>query len=266
MSGMPQPDGLLPDAPDLYHHLISQLDYMRGFDNKLGRNSHNFEKSYFQLKRQSENDWELDINPNWVVRISTPDHIEGRDFATADGYAVIGGIIDVAEGSFVEYSLGLTLLARENSEVRGGGVGSPCCWTYREEDTEWRVAKRYHFDIDPGSDDSEDKPITHLQSGGNFDSAPLPSGLSQDQVHYCSSPLDKPRLPYPPMDPVLLFEMVSDQYGSPKYFESETWSPLVRESETKLWGKYYHRISEHLAKEDRSNLFNSLISNGRLES
>lgn len=42
---MPQPDSLLPDAPDLYNHLISQLDYMKGFDNKLGRNAHNFERS-----------------------------------------------------------------------------------------------------------------------------------------------------------------------------------------------------------------------------
>lgn len=280
MAEMASPDMLLPSPSELYEHLLSQLDFLESRDSgQLARNQENFRKSYRQLQGDDPHNWTLDITPNWIVRITTPEHLKrvgsSRDFVIEDGYAVISGIIDVADDSFVEYSLGLTFLAQEDSEVRGGEIGAPCCWAHRDENTEWRVAKRYHFDIDPGVDESEEnpnpgdgepeeKPISHLQSGGNFRTDPLPLGISSEEVHYCSSPLDKPRLPHPPMDPILLFEMISDQYGCPEGLKSEVWPPRIRESESMLWKRYYKRISEHLDNDERSSLFSSLISNGRL--
>lgn len=268
MSSIPSPDLLLPEPKDLHGHLVDQLDFLRNRDGKLSRNKNRFRVNWAQIKDADPETWTLDIEPNWIVELTTQSPYTadrgGRDFSIKNGVAVIGGIIEAEENEFQQYSLHLTLLARHDSEVRGAAVNGPCCWRSREEDAEWRVAKQYHFDIDIGNNEHEDKPITHLQSGGTFDPSHLPPGYDTEEVHYCSTPLDKPRLPHPPMDPILLLQMVSEQYKCPDDLESEHWEPRVLDSESMLWENFYHRVSEHLDVADRSVPFNSLVSNGRL--
>ncbi|SMO70091.1 hypothetical protein SAMN06264867_106228 [Halorubrum cibi] len=269
MPNMPSPDELLPDPDELYEHLVDQLSFLQNRGGKISRNKRNFRKTLSTLEEEDPEDWTLDINPNWIVQIETPDYLSRndskRDFAIQDGLAVVGGIIKAEENQFKEYSLHLTLIAHRNSEVRGHHAGAPCCWNHGSDEWKFRVAKRYHFDIDVGDDDTEDKPIAHLQSGGNFKKENLPKEIDSDAIHYCSTPLDKPRLPHPPMDPILVLQLVADQYECPSDIRSEYWESQIFEAESMLWERYYSRISEHVSNNDRTDLFDSLISNGRMD-
>lgn len=269
MSVVPPPGKLLPDHANLYSRLVAELEFLKSQPGSFSRNKDRIERCLSELRNGEEDNWTLNIDPNWTVRIKVPELIarsnQSRDFAIKDGLAVIGGLIDVSGGEFTEYSLNLAFLAEQDSENRGQDINAPCCWRGHHDD-QWRVAKRYHFDVDPGNEGDENKPITHLQSRGEFDVDHLPSHLIKQGVHYCATPLDKPRLPYPPMDPVLLLQMVLDQYNCPKQLETEHWTSEVMTSEEELWSRYYNRISEQFSSSDRSESFDTLLSNEDPES
>lgn len=261
---IPPPEELLPDHSDLYSRLVSELEFLKTQPGNFNRNSDRIEKCLSELRNGADDNWKLNIDPNWIIRIKVPEVVsrtdQSRDFAIEDGWAVIGGIINVKHGEFTEYSLNLAFLAESDTENRGQDINAPCCWR-ADHDDKWRVAKRYHFDIDPGNGSDESKPITHLQSRGKFDDGHLPGFLADQGVHYCATPLDKPRLAYPPMDPILLIQMVLDQYGCPQQLGTDHWPSEVMTSESKLWGRYYARIADHFGTDDRSQSFDTLISN-----
>lgn len=269
MTAMPSAECLMPDPEDLHEHMISQLDFLRHRDDTISWNSDQFKTKYYDLRESDPENWCLNIDPNWIVPLELPDHIAetqpSRDFAIEDGWAVIGGKIKVTDNQYKDYALHLSFLASEDEEVRGSPTNGPCCWKAREEEWKYRVAKQYHFDIDPGRNKNEPKPVTHLQSGGNFKQERLPANLKGEGIHYCSSPLDKPRLVHPPMVPILLFQIISEQYGGPGSMFSEHWDPMVVEAESMLWAGYYGGISEHLEDGNRSDPCNTFVSNSRIE-
>lgn len=261
---MPSKD-LLPDADQLYSHLLSELEYLRGIDaDKFVRNRDYVISAHEQLKQGSPEEWVLDINPNWVFEIGGEvfDAGEARDFSNNKGKAAIGGKISVEDESYQEYSLSLTLLSQEESDAPGREVnrylGAPCCWNDGDVDSTYRVARRYHFDIDIGDNDDEVKPISHLQNGGKFNS----DHLVGTDPHYCSSALDKPRLPHPPMDPLLILNMIATQYTTLKKLVQGKWNREVRKAEEELWKPYHTRISGWYSQDSRSETFASYIDNG----
>lgn len=253
---------LLPDPTDLRELLVAELEYLKDQPGILAENKDLFNNQYRDLKSSKKHNWKLNIDPNWVIQIggSPTDGSEStsRDF-DKEGFALIGGLIEVEDGSFKEYALNLTLLAQRATEVRSGDgsvyTGTPCCWKELKSD-DWRVAKRYHFDIDVDDVDSDDKhvsrPVTHLQSGGEFKEKYLPSRRAYLSPHYCSTSLDKPRLPHPPMDPVLLIQLLIQQYHSLRKLVQDSWASQVKSSERTLWKNYYSRIHQ-LLEEDKSS-------------
>lgn len=269
MAPVPPVDGLLPDPGELHAHLITQFEFLKGRNSTLSRHSDEFEQIYSDLKTSDPSNWSLDITPNWAIRLELPDFIvetkPSRDFAIENGWAIVGGNIDVSDGTYTDYAFHLSFLASEEEEVRGEPSSGPCCWRAEEQDWDYRVAKQYHFDIDPGRNRNEAKPVAHFQSQGSFEQARLPPGLRHQDIHYCSTPLDKPRLAHPPMDPILLLQIVSEQYGGPESMFSEHWDPMVVEAESTLWTGYYSGVSEHLGEDDRSAPCNILISNDRID-
>ncbi|TKX34894.1 hypothetical protein EXE51_17325 [Halorubrum sp. CGM5_25_10-8B] len=67
------------------------------------------------------------------------------------------------------------------------------------------------------------------------------------------------------MDPILVLQLVADQYECPSDIRSEYWESQIFEAESMLWERYYSRISEHVSNSDQTELFDSLISNGRMD-
>lgn len=257
-------DNLLPDPGELRDHLLTQLDYLESAQGEMARNQGRIHAAKRKLELGRAENWELNISPNWVLQIYAPGSYSTgssrRDFSNEDGFALVGGTISVVDGEFKEYSLSLCLLARSDSEVTESGEGDPCCWNGDHPNMKWRVAKRYHFDIDIGGED-EKKPMTHLQSEGKFKKKHLPAPIPKDEAHYCSTPLDKPRLPHPPMDPLLILNIVATQYQNLESMVGEYWIQRVMDAESKMWGGFYRHFTDELTREGRSASMDTFISN-----
>ncbi|WP_224268579.1 hypothetical protein [Haloprofundus salinisoli] len=269
MSTKTSSEDLLPEPDKLYELLISELEYLYNLGGVLARNKDSFRTKRAELQKMDSENWKLDITPNWVLPITGPEEQaqrqNARDFSKAEGFALIGGLIHVEDGTYDDYSLNLTLLAQGDTELRGSDenkhIDAPCCWGAESMQSSWRVAKRYHFDIDLGGDD-ESKPITHLQSGGAFKKKHLPTGIKHHEPHYCSTPLDKPRLTYPPMDPILILQILVTQYDSLNRIMVNTWNAQVQKAESTLWTKYYLHLSDIMGMQKRSETLDSYIENG----
>jgi hypothetical protein len=214
-------------------------------------------------------DWSFEFDPHWEVKLGDPAEadrmgIERPDFDDSNAFAVIGGNVNVEDGKFKQYSFSLSILVEPDAEIGGESEADdaedPCCWNEYDDEPrcEWRLARRYHFDIDLGDDDNESKPITHLQIGGNSQIQRTPEG---HQVHYCSTPLDKPRIPYPPMDPVLLLHMLLTQYPTISSANQGTWYDQVTSSEELLWDNYHGWLANTDNRDDRSKPFANLLFN-----
>jgi hypothetical protein len=99
----------------------------------------------------------------------------------------------------------------------------------------------------------EKRPICHIQYGGKA------SELSD--YHYCQdSWLEKPRLPSPPIDVLLLLYLIIRQFlpQTSEQFEDSEWVALIRKSEKLVWGAYYDRIARQLNRNSNALLYDEL--------
>jgi hypothetical protein len=258
---------LLPTPEEVGERLLSEIRYLENQENTITQMTGNdvFVQQRQQLERQSfDGDWSFNLTPNWNLKLSDPDKprsIGRDDFDDNLAVGVIGGKIRVSDSQFDDYSFNFSILVEEESEQRGSEstVECPCCWEDCEKD--FRVARRYHFDIDIGDNDNAPKPISHLQIGGKFKEDAV-RGYSP---HYCLSPLDKPRIPYPPMDPALIFNMISTQYYPVKSSIQESWQSVVRKSEKILWNPYHQNLASEYRSDGNQRLFSDIISNSSSE-
>lgn len=270
---------LIPDPEAVGRQLRSEIEYLTDQNHTIHDADHTG-VLYTQLEQlegidfSSEN-WEFSLEPNWMVQLSesSENPIDERgDFAGTEAWAAIGGTVRVLDGEFDEYAFSLAILVQEDSERRGDdeGVNCPCCWddgsnwVDREEEVynRWRVARRYHFDIDLGANDHEEKPISHLQIGGRFQDGQVNTITERNMdTHYCLSPLDKPRIPYPPMDPGLIYTMLLSQYTYPKKQVEEDWYSLCRRIEEELWDPYYEKLGAHYREGLITSPFPFVVSN-----
>lgn len=271
-------EDLIPDPEAVGERLLAELSYLTDQDHTIHDADHNG-FLYTQMQKLEDadftGDWSFSLEPNWMVQLS--DSSDGPfndrgDFSGKSAWGAIGGNVEVEEGEFQNYAFSLALLVQEDSERRGDeeGVNCPCCWGDESNwiDSEetaykcWRVARRYHFDIDLGQNDHERKPISHLQIGGRFQDGHVNTIAEQDlDTHYCLSPLDKPRIPYPPMDPALIYTMVLSQYSYPRQQVEEDWYKIARKSEEKLWDPYHKRLGNQYMQGRISEPFPDIISN-----
>lgn len=261
----------MPDPQDLGERLLEVTKYLQDQESS---DIPIFESGVFAQHRNDledkdfSEDWCFAFDPYWEVKLGNPEDadrmgIERPDFGDSEAFAVIGGNVNVVAGKFKQYSFSLSILVRSDAELRGESESidaeDPCCWAFEsnnEEPCEWRLARRFHFDIDLGDNDDESKPISHLQIGGNPHIGKTPEG---EQVHYCSSPLDKPRVPYPPMDPVLLLHMLITQYPTISSANQGTWYDQVTSSEELLWDDYHGWLSNTDIRDGENKPFANLL-------
>lgn len=217
----------------------------------------------------SDDEWDIEFSPPLEIPLEPPGDrdrtgTERPDFENAKGYAQISGLVSVENGEFTEYSFSLCILTQESEENRSESTVDseeiPCCWS--ETDSKWRVARRLHFDIDTGRTDDERKPMAHVQVGGEVPDKTVHSDYSSNGgYHYCDSPLDKPRIPYPPTDPVILLNMVIRQYPSVQSADQESWRSVVVDSEELLWRPYHKFVRDAYTDSSRDPLPGRLSNN-----
>lgn len=215
-------------------------------------------------------DWYFDLSPQWEIKLGSdssqdPMGIERPDLGDSNAFAIIGGKVNIENGKFEQYSFSVSFLVEPKTEHRNDldsdDAEDPCCWRVQideEDPCRWRLARRFHFDIDLGDNDDEAKPISHLQIGGK---SQLDSNPRGEAIHYCSSPLDKPRIPYPPVDPTLLLHMLITQYPTISSADQETWHNQVTSSERLLWDDYHEWLSNSHIRERENKPFSNMLFN-----
>ncbi|WP_144427156.1 hypothetical protein [Halolamina pelagica] len=236
-------------TPELYQYLKNAFRKLDENSDKIPGAGHQVEESVDSVRRQlergDEDNWALETDPYLVFDLRS-----GRDFNHESGQARLGGIIEVCDGEYEMFSSSLILAIQHPTDDDGGslpeGLDHCCIETGTEEKDEqydagynfYHILERFHWDIDTGDDADDRKPVCHFQSGGKVSGSAFND--SYEKHHYCSNGLDKPRIPHPPMEPILVFNMLINQYESLESFNQAQWDGIVKEGETALWEPYYN--------------------------
>lgn len=248
---------LIPDAEDLHQHFASTIEEVPARIGSIGTdlatNRDLIEYHCFEFQDQTSTDWELKLSPNWEFKIQ-----DERDFSSSEGRAVVGADLEVVDGDYQRCSFNLSIIQRGHQitgEAGEGDVNRVLCCVEDREDT-WTMVRRFHFDMDPGRPGEEAKPVCHLQTGGNVGSAGDISG----EFHYCRTRLDKPRIPHPPMDLVLILDLLFSQYPNLNQYRDSNWMSLVKRSERKLWQPYFQVVGDRYQADDLSRVAMDVIA------
>jgi len=223
----------LPEPEDLYQYLRNAIrdlyensEYIDAADYRLEESLRNAKQS---LEFAEPTDWSLNFNPFLVFELDSP-----RDFPNGNGQARLGANIQVSDNEYEMFSCVL-ILAIDDRDNKGLQKGlHHCCLDSYSED--FHVLERMHWDVDTGELDSESKPLCHFQVGGKLSGSEF--GAYED-YHYCSNGLDKPRIPHPPMGPILIFNMLIKQYHSLESFQQDRWKTIISNGEEVLWEPYF---------------------------
>lgn len=112
-----------------------------------------------------------------------------------------------------------------------------CCFEKCKRSGSRRIVRKFHFDYQPHDNI---KPDFHIQYGGKFKEE---SRLGV--CHYCLEHfIDEPRLFYPPMDLVLVFDLMLHTFETKldKIKGEGDWKGIVRKSQQYLWSKYWGEL------------------------
>lgn len=177
---------------------------------------------------RDETSWSMSITPAWDIGIEND-----LNFGRRKGQLLIGGRIEVKDSKLAFYSFSVSIV--ENS----------------------RIIRRFHFDVDTGAKAEEERPKCHMQYAGDAQNEIEHAAVTYDLDHW----LIKPRLPFPPIDIVLLLDLMLRQMGTAigrKLVEEPFWKSLVRESERFTIRDYYSQIDRYFGSSSKSTLFETL--------
>lgn len=187
-------------------------------------------RAYNKLKTTRSNaDWALKIEPEWIIPIE-----KDRNFQNSSAFLLIGGIIRIRNFRFTRYTFSVSIVTKND------------------------IVRRFHFDVDTG-DFKILKPICHMQFGGKAHET-----NSYPNLNYPLDPLiEKPRFPFPPIDFVLLFDLLLRQFNTVigrKFVEEHNWKKLVKESEKYRLRDYYVQIQQYFnnINKEKNTLFEKL--------
>lgn len=186
--------------------------------------------------------WKVSVEPNWMVLINdaTVCGVQGR------AKLIVGGHIEVRDGLLVNQSVAVCISLTPDEAVAAPNQ-------YASEDLEGGqpvIVRRFHFDYDP-SLMGNDRPRSHFQYGGRFQ----PGLVNVQNIRYrLYSSLDLPRIPFPPYDLVLTFDVFLSQFETPlsEIAEDSRWRSLVRMSEELWLNGYYRDVNRFLSGAQRS--------------
>lgn len=190
-----------------------------------------------------DQNWALDIGPWWI-----PISREDDNFRTRGATAILGGRIKVVDSKLdtLSFSVGILLNPpRQTDELT-------CC-DHRHR-SGYRMARLFRFEVEEGSVETS-KPYSHMHYGGR--QIPV-------LCHHCLEDwIEKPRLPFPPLDFVLLLELLARQFElgiAKKLFKEPFWSSCIRKSEEMFLGRYYRGIYRHFVTGEKGTLLERLCS------
>lgn len=240
MSGSEWVGEQIPAPDELYNHLKPAIQ-------KLEANSHQIpdaddsiagalRSAKTDLEEASVDSWELSFDPFLIFDLSS-----SRDYPNGNGQARLGTHIKVKDGEYEMFSSTLLLAIKQEGHDPPTELDY-CCIDRATRDESWKtlyhVLEQIHWDFDTGRESDELKPACHFQIGGKIPDEAFDSDY--EEYHYCSNGLDKPRIPHPPMDPILILNMLVDQYESLESFNQYEWTGMVKQGEETLWNPYFN--------------------------
>lgn len=173
--------------------------------------------------------WGYSIHPQAPLVFKASTAIEGLDLWVD----LFGSVRWCEEGAMpVEQVIHLRVWDRSDHTYRPEWDSVDVCeeLTSPDRPQPGRVMLRCHFDL---ANTGQDGPQHHLQVGG---------AAAQQELCWLPAIVDLPRLIYPPMDLVLVCQLVAANFYPQEYErlkEDPTWTGVLRDSQEHLLTEYY---------------------------
>jgi len=197
---------------------------------------------YSMLKDADDDSWFLSIDPAWIVPIKEDDYFGNG------AYLIIGGEIQVDEREFKKYNFYFSIVRSSHSSEESKNRYLSCCEKRTCIKKKGRIVRRFHFDTGKGIPETLEA-RSHLQFGGICHEEQAIREYEGVDVHYClDNKIRIPRFPYPPIDIVVLLDILLRQFETSidrSFLEKAEWVKLVRRSEDLRLQRYYSRINEY---------------------
>ncbi|WP_281559098.1 hypothetical protein [Thalassomonas sp. RHCl1] len=147
-----------------------------------------------------------------------------------DSFLSIGGKIEFNEQGIVNQSISACLIIRPHEDTK---VCEKNATGVMKAGNKY-IIRRFHFDID-SSQTSKDRPISHVQYGGNIQDEQ--KGSSEYQL---INSIDLPRIPSFPLDVVQVINFLMDQFDTTlkQQFKLPSWRGIVVDNDA-IWKKYF---------------------------
>lgn len=226
------------DAPDLLAQASSELKYTKTLYETQARQTHD--------PNQEPTAWGYTIHPNRPLRFVQSEEIKGFD-PIVDVY---GHVRWIEEGSLpVEQSFVLRVWS-EQLAYRPNLDSDSIERALNSKSSKKRVILRYHFDL---ANIGQDGPKFHLQFGGK----------PQDEELFWFPKIasDLPRLPSPPMDLILMCQIVAANFFRDEYLQLSRrpeWKALISASEEAFLKPYIDKCATVLEDMSRVSLLDSI--------
>lgn len=201
-----------------------------------------------RIKQQTDGDnWSLVIGP-WIMPISDNDDNFGRRTACLVIYGTV--MAKNSELSELSFTAGIVLNPPKETDEQ------TCCDNLNKDS--YRVARLFRFEIGSGHKTTAE-PCSHMHYGGRPH-----QDLKQPPYHDCIEDwIEKPRIPVPPYDFVLLLELILRQFDlgiRRKLFEEEFWRFCIGESEKMIFAGYHKNAHLHFSGSGKCTLLDRLCT------
>jgi len=198
-------------------------------------------------KKHNSKKWELSISPNIEIELKNKKMCGIKGKTTI----LLGGSIAVEDDILIDQSLVVSILFTADNDIEEADLITHACYHVRPGIPE--IIRRFHFDLDTKLKNN-DRPLSHLQYGGKFSTDYIKNG--SDVQYNLFKALDHPRIPIPPYDLILIFDMIFDQFepsdlSSIKIENRERWHNLVKTSENLWIVDYFIELANEAGKANR---------------
>lgn len=188
--------------------------------------------------------WNLNISPNLLFTVNN-DNFCGP---LGETKIAIGGFMKSDGDVLYEHSIAVSFIYTPYEDECSTSE-MYCCTDLKAASPQ--IVRRFHFDFDSKLS-SEDRPISHLQYGGKFNSQHI--GMKPIPEYKLFKAIDHPRLPLPPYDLTLIIDMFLSQIPTDTgILRESSWPGLISRSED-IWLKtYYEDVLNHMNQSKRRN-------------
>jgi hypothetical protein len=188
--------------------------------------------------------WKLNIDPPWIIPIENDDRYFSKDEASL----LLSGVLTVDNSTFQKYTFVTSIILKSQNTDKTTiqiPIEEYCENKHIYKD---RLVRRFHFDLTTDKREAS-KPLSHFQFGGKECSS---------QYSYALNPrIGIPRIPYPPIDFIVLLDMMLRQFKTKigrNFYDSKDWIRCVKNSEDYRLKAYYGVIQKYFDAKTRKPL------------